>query len=317
MARNAWCRLVMVLAGLASAGPCTADDGAAARGLAYLAAEVPAWSVEHKCFSCHNNGDAARALYKAVGLGREVAAGATAATDRWLAGVARWEAEGGDGPVGDRRLARVQFASALASGIAAGRVEDRGALARAAEVLVTDQADDGSWGGDDQGVVGSPATYGRPLATWMASGALRAAGDSKYRGPIDRADAWLAKLDPANVPAASVLLLAPGGRASDARAKALGLLGRAQGSDGGWGPFVNSGSEAFDTALALLALDRQRDEAGVPARIARGRAYLVGLQSEDGSWPETTRPSGRESYAQRVSTTAWATLALLTVAGPA
>ncbi len=316
MTRIAWRRLVVaVLAGFAPAAPGRADDGAASKALAYLAAEVPAWSAEHKCFSCHNNGDAARALYRAVGLGRKVAPEATAATDAWLGGVARWEAEGGKGPVGDRRLARVQFAAALASAVEAGRVEDRGALGLAAEVLVADQAADGSWGGDDQGVVGSPATHGRPLATWLAAGALRAAGDpTKYRGPIDRANAWLNGVEPANVPAASVLLLALGVEGDPgSKAKALDLLAQAQGSDGGWGPFRASAPEAFDTALALLALDRRRGEAGVLDRIARGRAYLVASQSEDGSWAETTRPGGRESYAQRVSTTAWATLALLAV----
>jgi hypothetical protein len=34
------------------------------RALVYLAREVPRWSVENKCHSCHNNGDAARALYQ-------------------------------------------------------------------------------------------------------------------------------------------------------------------------------------------------------------------------------------------------------------
>ena len=36
-------------------------------------------------------------------------------------------------------------------------------------------------------------------------------------------------------------------------------------------------------------------------------------QEPDGGWVETTRPSGNQSYAQRVSTSGWATLALLEV----
>jgi hypothetical protein len=35
------------------------------------------------------------------------------------------------------------------------------------------------------------------------------------------------------------------------------------------------------------------------------------MQMSDGSWPETTRPSNQESYAQRISTTGWALLALM------
>jgi hypothetical protein len=45
--------------------------------------------------------------------------------------------------------------------------------------------------------------------------------------------------------------------------------------------------------------------------IARGRGYLIASQDEDGSWPEMTRPPGGTSYAQRISSTGWATLALL------
>ena len=45
--------------------------------------------------------------------------------------------------------------------------------------------------------------------------------------------------------------------------------------------------------------------------IARGRDFLIRDQLPDGSWPETTRPAQQESYAQRISTTAWAVLALM------
>jgi hypothetical protein len=45
--------------------------------------------------------------------------------------------------------------------------------------------------------------------------------------------------------------------------------------------------------------------------VAGGRAFLLEAQLGDGSWVETTRPAGQQSYAQYISTTAWATLALL------
>jgi hypothetical protein len=91
----------------------------------------------------------------------------------------------------------------------------------------------------------------------------------------------------------------------------LDFLRRAQTSDGGWGPYADSPPEAFDTALALLALAEFRAEAGVPGMIQQGRQFLVATQLSDGSWPATTRPSGGQSYAQQMSTTGWATLALL------
>ena len=68
--------------------------------------------------------------------------------------------------------------------------------------------------------------------------------------------------------------------------------------------------EAFDTAVVLLAL-ASVDRAEVRPAIERGRAYLVGTQLEAGGWPETTRPAGGQSYAQHISTSGWATLALM------
>jgi len=43
-----------------------------ARAVAYLTAEVPRWRREHPCYSCHNNGDAARALIAAGRRGHQV-----------------------------------------------------------------------------------------------------------------------------------------------------------------------------------------------------------------------------------------------------
>jgi hypothetical protein len=77
----------------------------------------------------------------------------------------------------------------------------------------------------------------------------------------------------------------------------------------------------FDTALVLLALTPLRRDPMLAApafsndqlaeAIARGRAHLIAQQAPDGSWIETTRPSKQESYAQRISTTGWALLALM------
>ncbi len=52
-------------------------------------------------------------------------------------------------------------------------------------------------------------------------------------------------------------------------------------------------------------------EATLADAIAKGRAYLMREQLADGSWNETTRPAGQTSYAQRISTTGWALLALI------
>ena len=52
----------------------TGDPTAAAigRGVAFLRVEVPKWRKEHPCYSCHNNGDATRALIVASARGHDI-----------------------------------------------------------------------------------------------------------------------------------------------------------------------------------------------------------------------------------------------------
>ena len=96
------------------------------------------------------------------------------------------------------------------------------------------------------------------------------------------------------------------------RLRSLDLIRRGRSDDGGWGPYVTSPPEVFDTACVLLALRAARTAGEDVTRMIReGRAYLIANQEPDGSWAETTRPSGSESEAQHLSTTAWALLALL------
>ena len=85
------------------------------------------------------------------------------------------------------------------------------------------------------------------------------------------------------------------------------------------GPVPDVAVRAVDTALATLALDALSQKRAAPtftpdalaAAIAAGRGYLLHQQLADGSWNETTRPAGQSSYAQRISTTGWALLALV------
>jgi squalene cyclase len=294
------------------AGDATPEE----RALAFLSREVPRWSRENKCFSCHNNGDAARALYVATRLSRSVPDAALAETTRWLARPERWDKNGGEGPASDKALARIQFAAALVEALDAGRLEERTPLARAADLVAEYQAKDGCWKVDAKGTVGSPATYGTCLATHVARRTLARADPRRFREAIVRADRWLRGTRVVNVPdAAAVLLALEGSDDPDTRSqrrRCLELLRKGQGADGGWGPYVTAPAEPFDTAIALVALRQFKEEPEWQKAIERGRAYLRASQRRDGSWPETTRPAGAESYAQRISTTGWATLALLT-----
>src|SRR5947209_17144775 len=116
---------------------------AESRAVAYLVDEVPRWSRENKCYSCHNDGDAARALYTAVRLGCSVPPKALRDTSGWLVRPQQWDHNGGESPFSDKKLARIQFAAALAEGVAAGCVKERQALLHAAELVAEHQEKDG------------------------------------------------------------------------------------------------------------------------------------------------------------------------------
>jgi Squalene-hopene cyclase C-terminal domain len=285
------------------------------RALAYLAREVPRWSRENKCYSCHNNGDAARALYRAMRLSFPVPDGSLEEESKWLARPEQWDHNGGEGPYSDKKLARIQFAAALVEAVNAGQAKKTPALIQAADLVLEHQDRDGSWQVSAAGTAGSPATYGTCLATYQARQVLHTADPARYHLAIAKADRWLGKVSVNSVLDAGALLLAlaesPDAVGGSQRQRCLALIKKGQASSGGWGPYINSPPESFDTAVVLLGLTRCATSEEGKTMIRRGRDYLLSAQQADGSWPETTRPSGSESYAQRVSTTAWATLALM------
>jgi hypothetical protein len=293
-----------------------------ARAVAFLTREVPQWKTENDCYSCHNNGDAARALLVAAAAGLPTGE-ALDDTLAWLRRPNAWKDNKTQGGIDDKALARVQFAAALAIAVDYGRAP-RASIRDAAALLVADQKDDGSFQLDTSQSIGSPTTYGTTIATWLARRSLVAAADSQFEPAIARADRWLRVASVATVLDAAAVVLgldqSADGDANSQRAKALETLRRGQAQSGGWGPYVTAAPEAFDTALALMALTtvKRAQPPGptmrggdVDAAIAKGRGFLLSLQAADGSWPETTRPSNQESYAQRISTTGWALLALL------
>src|SRR5262249_9422591 len=132
---------------------------AEASAVQFLKREVSAWSRKNGCFSCHNNGDGARALYAAVQKGYRVPARLLAETTAWLAQPDRWEHNKGDPGFSDQRLANIQFGAALRAAYESGRATDRRPLQAAARKVCADQAADGAWHIEPRNSVGSPATY--------------------------------------------------------------------------------------------------------------------------------------------------------------
>jgi hypothetical protein len=282
------------------------------RAIAFLAKEVPRWSRENKCFSCHNNGDAARALYTAHRLKFPLPPQTLDDTSAWLVKPHGWHINGGDVEYKDECLSRIQFAAALVEAMDAGLVKDRQPLLKAAELVAAKQGNDGAWQGEFPGDVGSPVTYGIPLATVQARRVLQRADAARYLPVIRKAEAYLLQAPVKRVVDAAAVLWGLDGMAGEQaaakRRECLETIRKGQGKDGGWGPYINSPPEVFDTALVMIAACRLGTEKEM---VQRGRAYLIAQQKADGSWPETTRPGGGDSYAQRLSTAGWATLALL------
>ena len=292
------------------------NSAAIARGVGYLVKELPKWKA---------NGDATRALLVASSKGYDIG---TSLDDTlgFLKQPAKWDQHQAPDGFDDKTLARIQFASALAVAERFGKAASTD-LEAAAKLLVADQKPDGSWQLEQPQSLGSPATYGDIIATWSARSTLIASGIQPDFFSIVQADRWIRGLAPENVLDAAATILAldlsSDVMAENLRRNCLSILRQGQSAEtGGWGPHVTAAPQVFDTAMAVLALSSLEVEPRLARSayrveelkeaIANGKKYLVAQQRSDGSWPETTRPANQESYAQRISTTGWAMLALLT-----
>ena len=322
MSQIAWLAILLVPVAAADPSVCGADSTSSSQSLSpelrairYLSREVSAWRPNNQCFSCHNNGDAARALYMARSLSYRLERNPLAETTDWLKRPDQWQNNRGKGPFSDKKLAVLQFAYALSEAVRSGDVKDKKPLLLAAEKVASYQEPDGSWKLDADQVVGSPVTYGRTLGTVIARQILIRADGKRFQQQTQRAEHWLINKKPKTVLDAAAVLwflasLNPQATAEQ-RSRSLEVIRKGENPDGGWGPFVNSVAEPFDSALVLLALAKYPKDKETTALMKRGRRYLVTSQFEDGSWPETTRPADAKSYPQRISTTGWATMALL------
>jgi hypothetical protein len=305
--------LLLISTSCASQGKKEAEGHSLAveRAVQFLAREVPAWNRENGCYSCHNNGDGARVLHVARQNGFVLDEKVLSDTSKWLEQPGQWEHNKGDPGFSDQRLANLQFASALLA--LTGANNRNPALAEAVQKVLKDQGADGAWHIDEESRVGSPTTYGPNLATYMGWQLLQSSPNAEVKIAAAKAREWLLHAPISNIPAAAVFITAFGKeneRLADKIDSALALIKKGQTREGGWGPYADAPPEVFDSALVLLAL-RELKDPEVSGMIARGRDFLVASQRSEGSWPGTTRPSGGNSYAQTISTTAWALEALL------
>ena len=107
------------------------------KAVGYMQEAVPHWPMENHCFSCHNNGDGARALLLAYRMKYTVPAASLEGTLDWLQKPNEWGQSGTTG-FGDEKLARIQFGAALVDALDAGVVSDKNLLpARVADCCRT------------------------------------------------------------------------------------------------------------------------------------------------------------------------------------
>jgi hypothetical protein len=216
----------------------------------YLSAETPLVQ-RGRCF-CHNNGDAARAPYVAIHKGYKVPKEALADTTECSSpssGTAIAATL-----FSDKKLARIQFAASLVEACNAGVARDRRILTAAAESLLPYQEPDGSWR-VDVGAVGAPATYGTALATYMARRTLDAASGDRFKDAITKANRGFVNQPDGTWAKPPFYWRCLAGAGSEKPRPAL----KAEAEIGGWGPYPSSPTEPFDTAVALLALQKLND----------------------------------------------------------
>lgn len=295
-------------------------DKAIAKAIAYLAAETPKWRPEHRCASCHHQGSASRALLVAKAKGKLKNGESLENSLEWLEHPEKWADNHGDPNASDPLLAEIQFGASLFSAEHQNPQRFHDALAEIAKQLAKRQAKDGSFVLENSEGVASPITLGPILLTAYARAilvphkiAVTGESPSAWEHEAKLASKWLLSVKPRNTFEGSSLLIAltPEKESKSARAEARKIVLASAHPGGGFGPYVNSPAEVFDTALAILALSRDEQASEHRTLITNAKKQLIKWQLEDGSWEETTRPSGGISYAHRISTTAWALEALL------
>jgi hypothetical protein len=266
------------------------------RGLGFLARDAVAWRDEHQCVSCHHAGLIVWAMRDAKRFGRTV-------DEPVLAELTKWIAESGDGKTGVPRpegILRafnekaVSLALALAADPRPDAVSQQG-LRRLLATVKEDQIEDGHWASWPET---RPPMFGHSDERASLSAALALlpaaqSGDESATAARDKAIDWLASTptdnDPQNLALRVVLWKRLDRPAPDYQPWAEKIK-QSQRADGGWSQTPEMPSDAWATGQALYALAYAGLKGSDPI-IARGHAFLVATQRQDGSWPMISRPT--------------------------
>jgi len=270
-------------------------SAAITRGLAFLTEDALAWRKEHNCASCHHASLVILAMQEAKGRGHKI-------DETVLADLTKWLAESGDGKFGLARPASapkaaspkaIYFALALGADPKSDDKTQQG-LKLLLKTVQSEQSDNGSWSTWPET---RPPIFGNSdeSLTLLATLALMpaAAGDDAAKTVRDKAINWLAETktddDPQSV-ALRLVLWKRLGRPTEEWQPLVKRIKDRQNADGGWSQAKDMASDAWATGQALYALANAGLKADDPI-VARGHAFLVKTQRDDGSWPMTSRPT--------------------------
>ncbi|HXE54740.1 MAG TPA: prenyltransferase/squalene oxidase repeat-containing protein [Tepidisphaeraceae bacterium] len=246
-----------------------------------------------------------------------------------LAGLTKWVAESGDGKFAMTRPAAAPHAAspkavyfALALGVdPEPDAVSRARMKRLLKTVEDEQTENGSWSawpGSRPPILGGSDDSLTALAV-LALMPEAAAGDESAKAARDRGVRWLSETksddDPQSVAMRLILWTRLGRPAGEWSPLVRRIKGR-QNADGGWSQTTDMPSDAWATGQALYALASAGIAPDEPA-VARGRAFLIRTQRDDGSWPMTSRPTapgdkGSESLIPIIGAgSAWAILGLV------
>ncbi|MEX2287777.1 MAG: prenyltransferase/squalene oxidase repeat-containing protein [Planctomycetaceae bacterium] len=291
------------------------------RGIAFITKDALAWKAEHKCVSCHHASLIVWSMQEAKQHGHAV-------DEPVLADLTKWVAESGEGKTSLPRPASApkafnSKAPYFALALGADPQPNAGSQAGLKLLLNTvkgDQTENGSWQSWPET---RPPIFGNSDESLTALEILSllpaaAAGDEAAKTVRDKGVQWLINTktddDPQSI-ALRLMVWQRLGRPAEECTLLIEHINQRQNADGGWSQSKEMASDAWATGQALYALALAGLKADDPV-IARGHAFLIKTQRDDGSWPMTSRPTkpGGEGSKSLIPITgagsAWAVLGL-------
>ena len=221
---------------------------------------------ENQCFSCHHQGDGARALASARAQGWKLPAETLDSSQQWLEKLEDWHHQKGDPNAKDPLLADLQFSMTRCSDAIIDGIRDRiPPMVSVGGGAIVDPSERGRLLGLGVRAHSGNARCSRfSLGHFLAWRLLKAAAYPAFSSARERAEKWLLQIPIQHVPNAACKLLFVQERDQGAQGESilcLEFLMKSQSRFGGWGPYPGSPAEIFDTSLALIALaTHARDE---------------------------------------------------------